>query len=71
MASHAAADLAKNAQIHTEVFSDLSLITALGNDMGYENVFVEPLRQRICPGDMLVAISSSGQSRNIILDLVK
>jgi len=67
MASHVAADLAKNAQVRTEVFSDLSLITALANDMGYENVFVEPLRRRMCAGDMLVAISSSGQSSNVIL----
>lgn len=66
MASHAAADLAKNARVRTEVFSDLSLITAFANDMGYENVFVEPLRRYMCTGDMLVAISSSGQSQNVI-----
>ena len=67
MASHAAADMAKNAQVRTEVFSDLSLITAIANDMGYENVFVEPLRRRMFSGDILVAISSSGQSSNVIL----
>ena len=39
MASHVATDLAKNAGLRTEVFSDLSLITAFANDMGYENVF--------------------------------
>ena len=66
MASHAAADLAKNAHLRTEVFSDLSLITAFANDMGYENVFAEPLRNTMCAGDMLVAISSSGQSTNVI-----
>ncbi|MBI2839854.1 MAG: SIS domain-containing protein [Acidobacteria bacterium] len=66
MASHVAADLAKNARIHTEVFSDLSLITAISNDMGYENVFAEPLRRRSRPGDMLVAISSSGRSPNVL-----
>src|SRR5438270_5487272 len=38
MASHFAADLAKNARLHTQVFSDLSLITAISNDMGYEHV---------------------------------
>ncbi len=67
MASHFAADLAKNAHLHTEVFSDLSLITAISNDMGYERVFAEPLRRRAKKGDMLVAISSSGASRNILL----
>lgn len=66
MASHVATDLAKNARVRTEVFSDLSLITAIANDMGYENVFAEPLRCNMCTGDMLVAISSSGQSQNII-----
>jgi len=66
MASHFAADLAKNAHLHTEVFSDLSLITAISNDMGYEQVFAEPLRRRAKKGDMLVAISSSGSSKNIL-----
>ena len=66
MASHISADLAKNAHIHTEVFSDLSLITAIANDLSYEDVFGEPLRHRMVPGDMLVAISSSGQSPNVI-----
>ena len=66
MASHVAADLTKNAHVRTEVFSDLSLITAIANDMSYEQVFAEPLRRRMCNGDMLVAISSSGQSQNIL-----
>ncbi len=66
MASHYAADLAKNAHVHTEVFSDLSLITAISNDLGYEVVFTEPLRRRARRGDMLVAISSSGKSPNIL-----
>ena len=66
MASHCAADLAKNAGIHTKVFSDLSLITAISNDLGYENVFAEPLRIRGKEGDMVIAISSSGNSPNII-----
>ncbi len=67
MASHFAADLAKNAHLHTEVFSDLSLITAISNDMGYEWVFAEPLKRRARQGDMLVAISSSGESENILM----
>jgi len=66
MASHTSADLAKNAHIHTQVFSDLSLITSLANDLSYEEVFAEPLRRRLVEGDMLVAISSSGQSQNIL-----
>jgi D-sedoheptulose 7-phosphate isomerase len=66
MASHVSADMAKNAHVHTEVFTDLSLITAIANDISYDDVFAEPLRRRMNKGDMLVAISSSGQSRNIL-----
>ena len=66
MASHVAADLAKNGHVHTEVFSDLSLITAIANDLSYDQVFAEPLRRRMKPGDMLVGISSSGESRNVL-----
>jgi D-sedoheptulose 7-phosphate isomerase len=66
MASHVAADLAKNAHVHTEVFTDLALITAIANDMSFEEVFAEPLRRRLAPGDILVAISSSGKSSNIL-----
>jgi D-sedoheptulose 7-phosphate isomerase len=66
MASHFAGDLAKNAHLHTEVFSDLSLVTAIANDMGYEHVFSEPLSRRAQKGDMLIAISSSGRSPNVL-----
>lgn len=66
MASHVAADLAKNAHIRTEVFSDLALITAVANDISYDQVFAEPLQRRMQPGDMLVGISSSGNSPNVI-----
>ncbi|VAX26084.1 possible phosphoheptose isomerase [hydrothermal vent metagenome] len=66
IASHMAADLAKNASIHTQVFSDLALITAMANDIGYEDVYSGPLQSRGNSGDMLVAISSSGESPNIL-----
>lgn len=66
MASHLAADLAKNGRLHTQVFTDIALITALANDFSYEEVFAEPLRNRMVAGDMLVAISSSGNSPNIV-----
>lgn len=66
MASHFAADLAKNGHLHTEVFSDLSLITAISNDIGYDQVFAEPLKRRAVEGDMLIAISSSGKSPNVL-----
>ena len=66
MASHLAADLAKNGQLRTEVFTDLSLITAISNDLGFDQIFSEPLRRRASRGDLLVAISSSGRSPNIL-----
>jgi D-sedoheptulose 7-phosphate isomerase len=66
MASHFAADLAKNAELHTQVFTDVSLITALANDLSYDMVFVAPLRRRLKAGDMVVAISSSGNSPNVV-----
>lgn len=66
MSSHFAADLAKNAHVHTEVFTDLALITAIANDLSFDEVFSEPLSKRLTKGDMLVAISSSGKSPNIL-----
>ena len=66
MASHFAADLGKNGRILTEVFSDLSLITAIANDISYDQVFAEPLKLKMTGGDMLVAISSSGNSPNVL-----
>jgi len=66
MASHVAADLAKNAQVHTEVFTDLALITAIANDPSFQEIFSEPLKRRLVPGDMVGAISSSGRSPNIL-----
>lgn len=66
MASHFAADLAKNADLHTQVFTDMSLLTAVANDLSYDMVFVVPLRRRLKAGDMVVAISSSGNSPNVV-----
>lgn len=66
MASHMSADLAKNALINTEVFFDLSLMTAISNDICFSEVFAEPIKRRMKKGDMVVAISSSGQSENIL-----
>lgn len=66
IASHVAADMAKNAQVRTEVFTDLALITALANDLSYDQVFALPLKRKMKAKDILVAISSSGNSPNII-----
>jgi D-sedoheptulose 7-phosphate isomerase len=66
MASHIAADLCKNGHLRTEVFTDLALITALVNDLGVEQMFAKPLEEQAVEGDMLIAISSSGNSPNLL-----
>lgn len=66
MASHFATDIAKNGKIRARVFTDMSLITALSNDINFEEVYAEPLKWFGESGDMLIAISSSGNSPNII-----
>jgi len=66
MACHMAADVSKNGNIRTQVFTDVSLITAIANDISYDEVFAEPIRLQMFDNDMLVAISSSGNSKNVI-----
>ena len=72
-ASHMAADLAKNTiGPHMRRFrvmslnDNMSLLTALANDRGYENVFCEQLVNLIMPGDLLFAVSASGNSPNVL-----
>lgn len=66
IASHFATDLAKNGKIPTRIFTDLSLVTAIGNDISYDEVFAEPLRWHARSDELLVAISSSGNSPNVV-----
>ena len=66
IASHMATDLLKNAGIPAIAFNDSSLITCLGNDLGYEYIFAKPIEILAEKGDILFAISSSGKSRNIL-----
>jgi D-sedoheptulose 7-phosphate isomerase len=72
-ASHLAADLSKNTTgANTRRFRITSLndnaaiVTAIANDLGYENVFAEQLINLIRPGDVLIAVSASGNSPNIV-----
>ena len=46
--------------------ADTSTMTAIANDYGYENVFARQLKALGQPGDMLIAISTSGYSKNIV-----
>lgn len=45
---------------------NMPLITAVGNDIDYSDIFVEPLRNLLTPADVLIAISGSGNSENVI-----
>jgi D-sedoheptulose 7-phosphate isomerase len=47
-------------------FNDSSLLTCIGNDYGYEQLFEKPIEMFADPGDILMAISSSGRSANIL-----
>jgi len=66
IASHMASDISKNGGVRAVAFNDLSTLTMLGNDFGYENVFSKQLEFYGFDGDILVAISSSGGSLNIL-----
>jgi D-sedoheptulose 7-phosphate isomerase len=48
-------------------FNDSSLLTCVSNDFGYPQVFAKPFEMFADAGDVLVAISSSGRSENILL----
>ncbi|HNQ35943.1 MAG TPA: SIS domain-containing protein [bacterium] len=65
IASHQASDFWKAGGIPTRAFNDPAMLTSLGNDLGYEEIFARPLLDFARPGDLLVAISSSGRSVNI------
>ena len=47
-------------------FNDASLLTATGNDVAFEEIFALPLERLARAGDLLIAISSSGNSPNIV-----
>jgi D-sedoheptulose 7-phosphate isomerase len=70
--SHFANDLAIGTNSYEKPFRVVSLadnqaiITAIGNDFGYEEIFVRQLRVVGKSGDVLVAISASGNSPNLI-----
>ena len=64
--SHMMEDFSKIKKFKTYSFSDPALITCYSNDYGYENAITEWLRIYFEPNDVLVAISSSGKSPNII-----
>jgi len=73
-ASHFVTDLAKGVDLPAgtrryraiSLVDNVSQLTAYANDMGYEHVFCEPLRNLVRPGDVLIAVSGSGRSPNVL-----
>ena len=66
IASHQAVDFWKNGGIRAVSFNDTSLLTCISNDYGYEHVFEKPIEMFAESSDVLIAISSSGKSQNIL-----
>ena len=66
IASHMATDFSKNGNIRSLALNDSAMVTCLGNDLGYDQVFAKQIEMYVRPGDILIAISSSGRSANII-----
>ena len=72
-ASHLAADFSKlttrpgQARLRCMALVDsVAALTAAGNDFAYDEVFVEQLRTFLEPGDVVVGISTSGRSKNVL-----
>lgn len=66
IASHMSIDYWKNGGLRATAFNDPALLTCLSNDYGYEHVFEKPIRMFGTDRDLLIAISSSGKSPNIL-----
>ena len=73
IANHAQCDHVKGVRTDTDLTpqvlslsANVELLTAVANDFGYENVFAYQLQSQARPGDVLMAVSSSGRSPNIV-----
>lgn len=64
--SHVQNDLCKAVGARAMVFTEQPLLTALANDEGYGSVFEKPIELWADPGDVVVTVSSSGKSENIV-----
>jgi D-sedoheptulose 7-phosphate isomerase len=64
--SHVQNDLSEAAGVRSMVFTEEPVLTARANDHGYGSVFERPIEMWAEPGDLVVTVSSSGQSENII-----
>jgi phosphoheptose isomerase len=73
IANHLACDHVKGVRTKTDLVprvvslsNNVELLTAIANDISYEDIFAYQLQSQACPGDVLIAISSSGRSANIV-----
>jgi D-sedoheptulose 7-phosphate isomerase len=71
IASHVAVDLTKTAGIRAINFNEADLLTCLSNDYGYEHWVEQALGFYADKGDLVILISSSGKSKNILLGAAK
>ena len=66
IASHFSVDLTKNAKIRCSNFNEVGLITCFANDYGFEHWVEKAVDFYGDEGDLLIVISSSGQSENML-----
>jgi len=66
ISSHMAADFLRNGGMQALAFNDSALLTCISNDYGYEHVFEKPIEIFSQKEDIIFAISSSGESENIV-----
>ncbi|GAX61889.1 sugar isomerase [Candidatus Scalindua japonica] len=66
IASHMTTDYWKNGGIRSMTFNEGPLLSCISNDFGYKYVFEKPIEMFADNGDILIAISSSGKSENIL-----
>ena len=66
IASHVSVDFAKVARVPSFTFNNSNLITCFANDYGYENWVVEAIKAYTNFNDLIILISSSGTSKNIV-----
>lgn len=72
-ASHLECDFNKGISYHQEVKYDIEclsdnvpMIMAIANDIGYDDIFAVPLKNKLKKGDIVIGISGSGNSRNVL-----
>ena len=72
-ASHWAGDINKGCSLHLEkkfkmicLNDNIPMMMAYANDISYDDIFVEPMKNFFSPGDLVIGISGSGNSKNVL-----